>query len=65
MNSFVIGKYVKQVNGYNAFIPEAFPPAGDIKLPRNVASAHTEAIHLLGKLDGVTDRLPDKDLFLI
>jgi Fic family protein len=27
--------------------------------------AHTEAVHLLGKLDGVTEYLPDRDWFLL
>jgi Fic family protein len=34
-------------------------------LPNNLISDHTEAVHLLGRLDGVADRLPDRDLFLL
>ena len=64
MNSFVIGRNVTQQGGFKAFIPAIFPPAGDIKLPKNIAVSHTEAIRLLGKLDGITALLPDKDWFL-
>jgi Fic family protein len=65
MNSFEIGKYVQQANGYKAFIPNAFPPKTEINLPKRLLFAHNEAIRLLGKLDGVADRLPDRDWFLM
>jgi len=65
MNSFEIGKYVQQPNGYKAFVPNPFPPSTEMQLPHKLLSAHTEAVHLLGKLDGVADRLPDRDWFLM
>jgi Fic family protein len=65
MNSFEIGKLITQKNGYKAFIPNPFPPIAEMKFPRKLLSAHTKAVHLLGKLDGVADRLPDVDLFLM
>jgi hypothetical protein len=65
MNKFVIGKYVQQSNGIKAFIPHPFPPAEEIKMPGKLLTAHTEAVRLLGKLDGVSDRLPDRDWFLM
>jgi Fic family protein len=64
MNCFEIGRYVEQPSGYKAFIPAPFPPVSDIKLPKNIAVSHTEAVRLLGKLDGITELLPDKDRFL-
>ena len=65
MNSFEIGKYVQQPSGFKAFVPNAFPPVKEVKLPKLLISAHTEAVHLLGKLDGITERLPDRDWFLM
>jgi Fic family protein len=64
MNCFKIGQYIEQPSGYKAFVPELFPPSSDMKVPKNIATSHTEAIRLLGKLDGITELLPDKDLFL-
>jgi len=65
MNCFDIGKYVQQPNHYKAFIPNPFPPKNGLMLTNPLLSAHTQAIHLLGKLDGVAERLPDRDLFLM
>jgi Fic family protein len=65
MNSFEIGKYIHQPAGYKAFIPNPFPPATDLKLPGKLMPLHTEGVRLLGKLDGITALLPDKDCFLM
>ena len=65
MNSFNIGNYVQQTHGYKAFVPDAFPPKIEMELTKQLLSAHTEAVRLLGKLDGVAERLPDKDWFLM
>jgi len=65
VNFLEIGKYIRQANNYSAFIPNPFPPITDIILTGKLLSAHTEAVRLLGKLDGVAERLPDKDWFLM
>jgi Fic family protein len=65
MNRFIIGNLVKQTQGYTAFIPADFPPCDNLVLPSVIMAKHTEAIRLLGKLDGITELLPDKDLFLL
>lgn len=64
MNDLIIGKNVTQSGGYRAFIPNPFPPADHVKLSGKIIRRHTEAIRLLGKLDGITELLPDKNLFL-
>jgi len=64
MNKILIGQYVHQKEGYKAFIPNDFPPGGDLGLDRKIIAKHTEAVRLLGKLDGITELLPDKDWFL-
>ena len=65
MNRFEIGRYIEQPGGFKAFIPAPFPPADEIKLSKNITTNHTEAVRLLGKLDGITELLPDKDWFLM
>ncbi len=64
MDKIVIGQYVQQKEGFKAFIPHDFPPTGNLGLPTSIITKHTEAIRLLGKLDGITELLPDKDWFL-
>lgn len=59
-----IGRYVQQREGFKAFIPDDFPPEEDIGLSKDVIAKHTEAIRLLGKLDGITIYLPDRNYFL-
>lgn len=64
MSKIAIGQYVQQKEGFKAFIPNDFPPKGDLGLPTSIITKHTEAVRLLGKLDGITELLPDKDWFL-
>lgn len=59
-----IGNYRQQTQGFKAFIPNDFPPFEQIAFPRSVIVKHTEAVRLIGKLDGITQLLPDKDYFL-
>jgi len=64
MNTVLIGQYIQQKEGFKAFVPNDFPPKGNLRLDSKVIGKHTEAIRLLGKLDGITELLPDKDWFL-
>ncbi len=64
MNEVSIGRYVEQKEGFKAFIPSDFPPKGNLGITGKLIVKHTEAIRLLGKLDGITELLPDKDWFL-
>ncbi|MEA1926529.1 MAG: Fic family protein [Patescibacteria group bacterium] len=59
-----IGTFRKQPQGFNAFIPEPFPPKGGFALPQKILQKNDEAARLLGKLDGITQLLPDVDFFL-
>ena len=65
MSTIEIGKQVQQPTGYKAFIPNRFPPTPTLLLPKKTTKMHTEAIRLLGKLDGITQLLPDMDYFLM
>lgn len=60
-----IGHYVLQPAGYKAFIPLPFPPEEAILLSPQIERKHAEAMRLIGKLDGITQLLPDKDFFLL
>jgi Fic family protein len=60
-----IGHYQKQPTGYKAFIPLAFPQNSTITLSPLAELKHAQAMHLVGKLDGIAQLLPDKDFFLL
>ncbi|MFZ1626860.1 MAG: Fic/DOC family N-terminal domain-containing protein, partial [Candidatus Moraniibacteriota bacterium] len=64
-NQLKIGRYVKQKDGYSAFTPFPFPPKGGFIMSPRLYKKHEEAIRLVGKLDGITRLLPDKDFFLL
>lgn len=56
------GRYVRQLNGYSAFIPEPLPP-GDLDLSGPVTAALSRADIALGRLDGAVETLPHPELF--
>lgn len=59
-----IGKLIHQANGYQAFIPDKFPPNEQIVLNSKTQQLHAKAVLMLGKLDGITQLLPDLDFFI-
>lgn len=59
-----IGKKVKKKEGFSAFIPNPFPPNGIFDLPQAILLKTAEADRLIGKLDGITQLLPDVDFFI-
>lgn len=63
-NLVKIGHYVRQKGGFNAFIPFKFPPADGFLISPHLYKKHEEAIRLVGKLDGITRLLPDRDFFI-
>ncbi|MBP7074196.1 MAG: Fic family protein [Rhabdochlamydiaceae bacterium] len=60
-----LGHLVQQSQGYKAFIPLSFPIPEPLDLSPTVESLHIEAMRLIGKLDGISQLLPDKDFFLM
>lgn len=58
-----IGSYKQQQAGFEAFIPNQFPPK-DFKFSNKIIHNATLATLRLGKLDGITQLLPDVDFFL-
>ena len=59
-----IGNYIKQQEGYTAFIPEPFPPKGLSDFTPELLLKAAQAERLIGKLDGIAHTLPDADFFI-
>ena len=60
----MIGKNILQSGGFSAFIPDPFPTDGVFVLSSEIVRLDTEASRLIGKLDGITELLPDVDFFI-
>ena len=58
------GRYIKQLEGYSAFIPAPLPPVPSIKLDSSLMRLLSDADRALGRLDGVTTILPNPNLFV-
>lgn len=59
-----LGRMQKQPQGYSAFIPAPFPPKEGFSFSNKLIQKASDAMHYLGKLDGITQHLPDVDFFL-
>ena len=57
-------KKIKQLEGYVASVPLPFPPDDILKLPQDIVLKAVEAERLVGKLDGITQTLPDIESFI-
>ena len=67
MQRGITGKYeIRNFGGeqVRAFVPNPLPPEPDVFLDGYLREAHDEANRALGRLDGVSIVLPDKELFL-
>lgn len=59
------GRFVKQVEGYQAFHPASLPPsAPPLELDGELLRLVSDADRAIGRLDGVTSRLPNPDMFV-
>ena len=65
MNSIEIGKLITQQGGFQAFVPNPFPPKDGFEFSPAILKKDSQATRLLGKLDGITKLLPDADFFLL
>ncbi len=60
-----VGIVLKQLGGYDAFIPRKIHPDGlGIKIDPETIRLLSEADRALGELKGMTETLPDPDLFI-
>ena len=64
MNTKRAGKYVKQLSGYRAFIPNPLPPDPPIKYDGELRNLLSQADRALARLDGITTILPNPELFV-
>jgi Fic family protein len=58
------GKYIKQLSGYKAYIPNLLPPQPPIRFDNELHFLLSEADRSLARLDGVTVVLPNMELFV-
>ncbi|MEE9236949.1 MAG: Fic family protein [Thermoplasmata archaeon] len=58
------GVYVRQSEGYDAFIPKPLLPAPALELDNEMLNLLSQADRNLGRLDGATETLPNPDLFV-
>ncbi|MFH1533542.1 MAG: Fic/DOC family N-terminal domain-containing protein [Nitrospirota bacterium] len=65
MQNIEIGQLRTQKEGFEAFIPNEFPPKEGFVFDPKLLKKSDEATRLLGKLDGITKLLPDADFFLL
>jgi hypothetical protein len=62
--AYYASRFVKQVEGYQAFIPAALPPDPPMVINQELARLLSDADRALGRLDGVATILPNPDLFV-
>src|SRR5262245_44435616 len=58
------GRYVKQPSGYSAFVPVSLSPPPKLQWDDERVSRLLRAAIALGRLDGLTRRLPNPNLFV-
>lgn len=63
-----LGKFIQQKDDqwgtYKAFVPHPFPPQDGFGLSPDLIKQDAKAQHLVSKLDGITQLLPDVDFFI-
>ncbi len=64
VNKMQIGRYITQPQGYKAFIPGLFPPTNGFHFSERIIQKASTATLKIGKLDGITQLLPDMNFFL-
>ena len=58
------GTYIKQIEGYAAFIPAPLPPEPPVNMDPELIRCLSDADRALGRLDGATVVFPNPDLFV-
>lgn len=58
------GHFIKQPSGYRSFVPAKLPPNPPVVFDQDMISKLSSADSHLGRLDGITQTLPDPDLFV-
>ena len=63
-NSTRAGKIVKNIEGYESFVPAKLPPVPAIDIDPEMQNILSQADRKLGRLDGITQILPNPELFV-
>lgn len=58
------GQYINQPTGYIAYVPKPLPPNPSINYNQDLINLLSLADRKLGRLDGITQTLPNPDLFV-
>ncbi|MEM0949293.1 MAG: Fic family protein [Pseudomonadota bacterium] len=58
------GRYIRQIEGYSAFIPHELPPNPSIEYDDELRGILSRADRALGRLDGSIQSLPNPSLFV-
>ncbi len=58
------GTLIKQTGTYSAFIPNPLPPVPPLDIDNEILTLLSKADRCLGRLDGITEILPNPDLFV-
>lgn len=58
------GRYIDTGTGYKSFVPNKLPPNPPINIDNEIQSLLSLADRKLGRLDGITEILPNPDLFV-
>lgn len=58
------GTFIHQPEGFNSFVPKPLPPDPPIKYDEELHTLLSSADRALGRLDGITQILPNPDLFV-
>ena len=58
------GRYIKQLEGYSAFIPAPLPPEPPVRMDHELMRLLSDADRALGRLDGVSSILPNPNMFV-
>jgi len=61
----IAGRYIRQPQGYRAFVPAPLPPTPDIRIDGEMQALLSRADRALGRLDGSIQTLPNPDLFVL
>jgi len=64
LNQNRAGFFVSQSGGFKAFIPKSLPPDPLLIMDNEIIKLMSEADRCLGRLDGITEILPNPDLFV-
>lgn len=58
------GHFIRQKEGYNAFVPKGLPPDPPLVWDNRLQTLLSEADQALARLDGISETLPNPDLFI-